>query len=393
MNILLVSLYLPKKRSEHAGGRYVYELVSQLIKKHEVHILTMALAKDSREIADLATLGAQVSPYFQKPTERSLRGFLQRSLDKLRFSALADKTIRGGSYDVVQVEWVETAILIRKCATPMILNAHDVITKPRQRLFLAARGPHRWRLYTLYYLTRVIESWIMRRFDAVVALSRYDQKYLTSMHLSPQKVSVISPPAGADITEKRYEKTPGTVLFLASYRQTYVASAKFLYSDVLPIVHKTLPYVRLILAGSGATDEMKSWAKNDDRVEVPGFVDDADALYKRSTMFVAPILTGGGIIVKILDALAAGVPVITTPFGNEGIQAIPEKDLIIAHNAKEFADAIIRIQQDKGFAARLAENGQRFVRARFQIESTMRGFEELYGALLAKKRAMLDKAT
>ncbi len=151
-----------------------------------------------------------------------------------------------------------------------------------------------------------------------------------------------------------------TILFLASfkYRKTNVDAALYFYHSVLPLVRKNIPDAQFIIAGYGPPDELLSLQNQDPSVVVPGFVDDADEYYKRASVFVAPILVGGGIIVKILDAMAAGTPVVSTTYGNEGIRAEPGRDILIADDPEGFASQVIRVLHDRSFAEELGNSGQ-----------------------------------
>jgi glycosyltransferase involved in cell wall biosynthesis len=121
-------------------------------------------------------------------------------------------------------------------------------------------------------------------------------------------------------------------------------------------------------------------------VSVPGFVDDLDECYKKASVFVAPILVGGGIIVKILDSMAAGTPVVTTTYGNEGIGALPGRDLLIADDPKGFAEAVVRVLSDKELAAGLSRNGQEFVRKNFTLEAAITEIEAAYKKIVNSKQ-------
>jgi glycosyltransferase involved in cell wall biosynthesis len=122
----------------------------------------------------------------------------------------------------------------------------------------------------------------------------------------------------------------------------------------------------------------------DSKVRVTGFVDDPEEYYKRATVFVAPILVGGGIIVKILDALAAGTPVVTTGFGNEGIGGVPGRDLLVADEANLFADNVIAIMKDPEMAGRLSTNGRTYVFENYSLDATMEKIEAVYEKLVPR---------
>ena len=117
---------------------------------------------------------------------------------------------------------------------------------------------------------------------------------------------------------------------------------------------------------------------------VTGFVEDTDREYKTAAVFVAPILIGGGIIVKVLDALAAGTPVVTTSFGNEGVGAKPGRDLLVADDPQAFADAVVALLKDEALAERLSGSGREFVRENYSLDAVMKKVEEAYGELTRK---------
>ena len=118
---------------------------------------------------------------------------------------------------------------------------------------------------------------------------------------------------------------------------------------------------------------------------MPGFVADLDECYKKASVFVAPILVGGGIIVKVLDALAAGTPVVTTSFGNEGVGARPGSDLLVADDPADFASSVIRVLKEKGLAEALSSNGRAFVKRNYSQEAVMEKIETAYEEIVNLK--------
>ncbi|HEY6007469.1 MAG TPA: glycosyltransferase, partial [Geobacteraceae bacterium] len=92
--------------------------------------------------------------------------------------------------------------------------------------------------------------------------------------------------------------------------------------------------------------------------------------------------TGGGIIVKVLDALAAGTPVVTTSYGNEGVGGVPGRDLLVADDAPAFAEAVARLLTDSAYAERLAASGRAFVAERYGVETVLARLEAVYAGLV-----------
>ncbi len=380
MKILFVSLFLPMEKSYHAGGRHVYEIIKNMSAEHEISLVTRLEESELPLLEPLRRLCREVFPYtYGTKQERGLVDKLGLVLNYIGFSRYADRIAADGAYDLVQAEWVESALLLKRRDKPMVLDAHDVITKPAERAMKMSRGIGRAAARLRHLAVKSIERRIVKRFDSVFTLSEFDREYL--LGIAPGlKVRTVPVPAGLDITDRTFAREKDTILFLASYRyrKTNVDAALYFCESVFPLVRERVPGARFIIAGYGPPDALVSLQEKDPSVSVPGFVDDLDACYKRASVFVAPVLVGGGIIVKVLDAMAAGAPVVTTSYGNEGIGAVPGRDLIVADNPQDFAAAVAGLFEDREFAERIAANGQEFVRKNYSLETVMRRIGEAY---------------
>jgi polysaccharide biosynthesis protein PslH len=370
LKILFISLFLPQEKAYHAGGRYVFEMIKNLSQRHEIHLVTRLEENEVPLLENLRPFCKTIHPYtYKSQGRRGLVHLPALALNYLGFSRFADRLARSGEFNLIQVEWVETAVLIKKRKTPMALTAHDVITKPAERRMKSARGLKKLFPALIFVLFKALEISIIKRFDVVFTLSEYDRKYLRALGAGT-KVRVVSYPAGLDVTERHYARETNSILFLASYKY---------------LIRNVIPEARFVIAGYGPPPELTALQERDPSVTVPGFVDDLDACYKQASVFVAPILIGGGVIVKVLDALAAGTPVVTTTYGNEGIGAIPEKDLLIADSPPDIADAVIRVLRDRKLADYLSRNGQDFVRTQYTLDAAIKTIEETYRHMVKRE--------
>ncbi len=388
MKILFVSLFLPQEKAYHAGGRYVFEMIRDLSQRHEIHLATRFEESELPSLEDLRPYCKKIYPYTYRSVEK--RGFKDKAallLNYIGFSRFADRLTGNNNYDLIQVEWVETALMIKKRKTPMALTAHDVLTKPAERRMRTGRGLRKLMNSLIFGIIRILELRIMKRFDLVFTLSEYDRQYLFAIGPGPE-IRVMPYPAGLDMTGQTFERQENSILFLASYkyRRVNVDAALWFYHEVFPLVRGSVPDVRFIAAGYGPPPDLTALEERDPSVSVPGFVDDLEECYKKASVFVAPILVGGGIIVKVLDALAAGTPVVTTTYGNEGVGAMPGRDLLVADDPKAFADAVVRVLNDRELADRLSKNGRGFVENNFGRAAVMNKIEEAYHELTNKSK-------
>ena len=383
MKMLLISLFLPQQKASHAGGRYVFEMIKELSRRHEIHLATRVEEQELPDLEKLKPFCRKIHPYTYKTSaKRGLLDTLRLMINYLGFSKYANELITSERFDLVQVEWVEAAILISKIHKTMVLDAHDVISKPAERRYRHAKGMHRITAYLSFKFMQKLERGIAGRFDRIIVRSEVDRNYLRAIAPS-LALSIIPHPAGLDITEKTYERISDTILFLASYkyRKTNIDAARYFFRSVLPLVRSKITDAKFIIAGYGPPDELLAFQEKDPHVVVPGFVEDADAYYKKASVFVAPILDGGGIIVKILDAMAAGTPVVTSTYGNEGIGAEPGRDLLVADNPEDFASLVVRVLRDRELAKQIGNNGKDYIRKYYSKESVLIKLESLYKEL------------
>ena len=113
-------------------------------------------------------------------------------------------------------------------------------------------------------------------------------------------------------------------------------------------------------------------------MRVQGYVADAGAYWKHAAALAVPLLSGGGVRVKILEAMAMGVPVVSTPLGCEGLDVRDGEHLLIAESAKGFSEACAKILQEKELAARLAANARQLILGRYDAKVALRALDAIY---------------
>jgi glycosyltransferase involved in cell wall biosynthesis len=147
-----------------------------------------------------------------------------------------------------------------------------------------------------------------------------------------------------------------------------VDAAEVLVREVMPHVWIARPDTTVVIVGQDPPDRIQRLA--DDRVKVTGHVPELGPHWRRARAMVAPIRYGAGVKGKLLSSLAAGVPVVTTPIGNEGIDLVDGVHGLIADTPELLAAGVTRLLSDDEEASRLAREGRRFVRDRFSESVT-----------------------
>jgi glycosyltransferase involved in cell wall biosynthesis len=113
-------------------------------------------------------------------------------------------------------------------------------------------------------------------------------------------------------------------------------------------------------------------------INVLGYVADPRPLQRKAAVMVVPVRAGGGIRVKILNALAEGIPIVSTPMGCEGIEIVPERDILVAEDPEAFASQVLRVLNDPALGRQLAQCGRRLVERLYDYRNACRPLDGVY---------------
>jgi glycosyltransferase involved in cell wall biosynthesis len=239
---------------------------------------------------------------------------------------------------------------------PVIYNAHNLESSFRYKLGAEERRKLRGlRPFEARLLRRSSESWMVSKADMRAARELAPR---ANLRLAPNVVDVtaIEPVSGI--------APEPNAIFVANfaYEPNRTALA-FLLEQVFPRVWSELPAAQLVLVGAG----LERSPSDDRRVRTLGFVEDLAGAYGQSRCALAPLLQGGGSPLKLIEALAYGLPTIATPRAVAGLQLHDGEDCLVADGGATFADAVIRVLRDG--APEIGHAGRRLAERRYSIEA------------------------
>jgi glycosyltransferase involved in cell wall biosynthesis len=145
-------------------------------------------------------------------------------------------------------------------------------------------------------------------------------------------------------------------------------------NNVYPILMDKYPELKIFFIGKNPPENLLN-LKN---VHFPGYVLDLESFWEISRVFIVPLLSGGGMRVKILEAWAKGIPVVSTSIGAEGIRYTKDKDIIIADKPQEFADGIFSVLDNQELTQRLSISGRETVEIYYDWNKTYHKWDEVY---------------
>ncbi len=180
--------------------------------------------------------------------------------------------------------------------------------------------------------------------------SESDREYLADRWNSPRIVAV---PNAVQMPNPQPLTQDLSLLFIGSYLyQPNIDAADFLIQQVWPRVQNEMPGARLTIAGT-PPERISGYAQAPPGVTFTGFVDDVADLYLRSRIVCAPILSGGGTRVKIIEAASYGKPIVSTRIGAEGLGMRDEQQILLRDDAASIAQACLRLLRDSALCQRL----------------------------------------
>ncbi|NJP07735.1 MAG: glycosyltransferase [Chloroflexaceae bacterium] len=265
---------------------------------------------------------------------------------------------------MVQIEYtsmLQYAPLARRTGATVICTAYVIAfvaqVRRAQRETDHRRRARRWlgAMALWWYELRMLPLC-----DLVMTLSAYDAIVLRRWL---PRLPVFAAGAGMNLDDHPVCFNPQAqheVLFVGSYQHPpNVEGALWLAQEVWPLVQQACPDARLTLAGKSPPAALQALAS--EHVRVPGTLDDVRPCYERASLFAAPIFWGSGVRIKILEALAYGMPLVTTPMAAEGINLVDQKHALFAQQPGEFAAAIVQLLQDAPLRERLSRAGRALI--------------------------------
>jgi glycosyltransferase involved in cell wall biosynthesis len=399
VRVLLVTPYLPHNHVGHGGGTAVRSLTAELARTHDVRVFSLIRPGEASLVPEVERLGVGVSgmPYL----DQNARGWRRAELFAHRLPAaglaLAGRypfyvakygtpalvkkivaEVQSFAPDVVQVEYLQLALPLRELRRlrddagfggnrpRFVLNSHELSSLPRRRRAAAAgNGISRAWLLAAAGAWERLQVDATRWADATLCVTPQDHALLSSLG----GINLHTLPLGVDTREVVYRPTdaaPPRALFLGSFRHPPNRSAaRLLVDDIWPRLLPQLPGWELVLAGPGSDMFVAGLSSPAAGVRGLGYVDDLGALFASCRVFLAPLTEGGGIKIKILEAMGRGLPVVTTPIGAEGITEASDDTLWLAADSAAFPALALAAATQRDEALRRAERARRHIESRF----------------------------
>lgn len=407
MKILLLTQVLPYPPDSGPKIK-TWNVLKYLVQHHQVTLVSFVRGDQSAEVLHLQKYCHAVYTVSMK---RGLIGdglAMARSLltgqpwmmvrdDRAAMRRLLDRLAVEVQFDIAHADQLNMAqYAARIPGAGKVLDAHNALWLLYQRLWQTMpAGPKKWLLGRDWRLLKTYEGQICRSFDAVLAVSTEDKSALheamgkqdESDNLSSPKITVI--PIAVDTDEVApvvRQPNADHILHIGTmYWPPNIDGILWFIREIFPLVQAQRLGVIFDVVGARPPQEIIDLGGNGSGINVTGYVPDPMPYRQQAGVTIVPLRAGGGMRVKILEALSQGLPIVSTTLGCEGIAVTHGQDILIADTPAEFAAAVLRLLSDPQFAAQLGGNGRRLAEQVYDYRQVCRPLEAVYGELLPSR--------
>lgn len=379
MKILMLSPTLPWPPNRGSKIRIYYTLRELARAGHEITLVALSQEPAADGVKALQSHCAELRIAHDKnraPAMAALRAlFSNKTYRVAKFeSAEFRKEIRQAlrdNYDVLWVHFLETMAYLPEWAViknkPILLvvdqhNADELMwSRFAEHGALGVKLFAKWNLRKFRRFQRGVIHWI----DVLLEVSQEETDFMRER--IPSSIQIWTVPNGVDtdhFSPHRLEKREPIILFCGGLdRVRNIEAVKRVARGVFPIVKSAIPGAQFWVVGRNPAKEVLALQSEQVGIYVFANVEDVRPFYEMAKVAVAPIRLGGGTKLKIFEALAMGVPVVTVP--NHGVDGASETYLRVGHTDQELAYHVLQLLEDEEQRVQAAREGLDFVKARY----------------------------
>jgi glycosyltransferase involved in cell wall biosynthesis len=391
VKILWVSPFFLHPVNEGARRRSL-GILQCLHRRHEIHFAALATPDCAEGVEHAAEYSARAYPVLHRQPTRSSAAFAPQVVGSIfnstplsisRYTSRAMKRqlrilIERNDFDVIVADTPEITASVPHIGRCVVFT-HGVYAMLWDRHTAVAATPvHRWYFRLQARRMRRYERIVYRECRQVIAVSEIDAQCIRQMcgieHVStaPTGVDVdfFSPPAPV--------RSNGHVVFIGSMDWLpNIDGVLYFTEKILPLIRLRIPDCGLTIAGRFPDERIRRLAVRDRQITVTGTVEDIRPYLWHAGVAIVPLRIGDGTRLKVYEAMAAKVPVVSTSIGAEGLDYADGQNILIADDPQRFAGECVRLLRDRTERERISAAAWRMVTEKYSWEAVTQTFERI----------------
>lgn len=356
-----------------------------LAQRHEITLLTFYEDRSELENLDYISPYCQTMHTVRLPKWQSILNVTKGIFDfqlplqvayykSNYFQSKLDSILSENKFDLIHTFLLRLAPYFHNISTPKVIEIIDSMQLNLERRVPLESFPQRWIFQE--ELSRIIkyEQSLDIFFDSIVVVSDKDRKVIPS-----ERVTVIQNGIDTELFSLQ-QQPPLKPTLIFSGNMSYapnVHAVKWFVKKCLLIIQQTIPDTSLIIAGVNPSREIRSLEQTPG-VTVTGFVKSMPQTLRQANVAIAPMQSGSGIQNKILEAMASGLPVVTTTLGLGSLKAEPGREIMLADSPENFAKITISLLQNPELARKISYQARKFVFEKHSWEVASHQMEKVY---------------
>lgn len=389
MKILFLTYDLPFPLN--SGGKIrAHYLIKNLARRHQITLFSYYRSEEQKHYLPEMKKYCQRITLFKRRPPWSWQNIIRSLLTPLPFAAATyySETLKGAlkkellnnRYDLVHFESFYPALylpLAQKLGARTLMGNENVEFQLYERYLHSRPFFLRWLLKWEVWRMRLFEEGLWRQADINIAVSAQDAAVVQRVTQKPCPVI----PNGVDL--EIYPKTVTrnnrqNLIFIGSliYQQNN-DTVKYFLAEIYPLIKQKYPAVKLTLVSGYQPAWLKNYLADTSITFIQDRETPAVAFFKKAAVLVAPMRVAGGTNIKILEAMASGLPVVTTAIGAEGLAVKHGREVIIADQPEAFALAVVELLKDPLRRQALGLAGQALVKKRYDWSKITERLEEV----------------
>lgn len=389
MNVIYVSMMMPSKNANNAGAKTIYYYISRLAKTDDISVSLIAKEqneKDKNVVIDgvkiikvrnghptiltplklVKEINSKVNPFHK--LGRTLRNSFCENVKK-ELLLLKEKP------DIIIIEFTQMLFLVDFIrehfpTCRIIVSEHDVSFLRFERETKGKKGFFERLLWTqIYKKMKKDELKLLNKCDLVLPHNLKDYQILINNGIESAKIRPIAP----YYEKMEIDRKPdySTIIFYGAMgRIENQESVLWFVKNVYPYIKEE--GIKFVVIGSNPSENIKKLENND--IIVTGFVDDLKPYFSKCLCMVAPLHFGAGIKVKVLEAMAAGIPTLTNTIGIEGIPAINGQDYFHCESNEDYVNIIKLLISRKISLEEISEKSKYCILNNFNLEQSFNNY-------------------
>jgi polysaccharide biosynthesis protein PslH len=381
MQILFVATNLPVPPNSGQSMRSLSIIKALASSGHDLSFLSFASKNRQEDLHPLSSFCHSIELLNREMKNLTLQAnYSERVLSLLKLECYSIERFRSTAmqeairaqlnrqrHDLIICDGIYSLANIPKTRVPILLNCHNVEHVIIKRYAQLERNPIK-KCYAIAEsnLMRSAEQEGCRQVAGVMVCSEIDRKVLQTLR-ADLPMTVIPNVVDTDSIQPNSPGTADPILLFQGVMDWYPNrdAVEFFVRGILPEIRAKCPAARFVVAGRNPPTEFVDRFSSDTKIEFTGTVPDMRPHLASATIVVVPLRVGGGTRIKILEACAAGKPVVSTAVGAEGLELEPGKEILLADNPTEFAHVVSDLIQNPLQRKAIAESARRAVVARY----------------------------